>query len=129
MTRKSKQERLKSIGVTVGIVLFVTTLCLAISWLSVMRTRRTEPYKTAVDLALNDPRVQQALGTPVTVGWLPQGAVNTANGGEAELNIPLEGPLGSATIRVNATNQAGSWKYWTIRVDTDQGERIDLLHP
>lgn len=65
----------------------------------------------------------------MTVGWFPQGGVNVANGGNAELYIPLRGTNGRASIRVNGTNRGGTWKYYTIRVDTDQGEHIDLLEP
>jgi hypothetical protein len=91
--------------------------------------RGTEPYNYSIDLALNSTEVQQTLGVPVTVGWFAQGGVNVATGGDAELNIPLTGAHGKANIRVNATKRPDSWKYWTIRVDTYNGEHIDLLEP
>ena len=129
MTKENKHNRLKTAAVAVGILVFVSILCWLISLLDVARIRRTEPYLHSVDLALNSPEVRQALGEPVTVTGLPQGAVNDTMGGEAQLYIPLRGTNASATIRVNATNKNGTWKYWAIRVDTDQGERIDLLEP
>ncbi|KAA3659898.1 MAG: hypothetical protein DWQ04_20950 [Chloroflexi bacterium] len=130
MTKVNKRERLKTIGVAVGIVVFLSILCMVISIIgSVTSIRRAEPYQHSVDLALKSPKIHQALGEPVTVGWFTQGAVNVSNGGEAQLYIPLRGPNDSAAIRVNATNRNGTWKYWAIRVDTERGEHIDLLDP
>ena len=129
MTKINKHERLKTAGVAVGILVLISMLCMVISLISVASIRTTEPYRHSVDLALKSPKVRQALGEPLTVGWLPQGNVNDSNGGEAQLNIPLRGTNGSATIRVNGTNRDGTWKYWAIRVDTDRGEHIDLQEP
>jgi hypothetical protein len=123
MTKINKHEWLKTIGVSVGILVLISMLCMVISLISVASIRTTEPYRHSVDLALKSPKVRQALGEPLTVGWLPQGNVNDSNGGEAQLNISLRGPNGSATIRVNGTNIDGTWKYWAIRVDTDQGAK------
>ena len=129
MNKGNKRERLKTVGMAVGIVVLLSILCMGISLLAVSRIRKSEPYFHSVDLALNSPEVLQSLGEPVTVGWFTQGAVNVSNGGEAQLYIPLRGTNASAAIRVNATNRDGTWKYWAIRVDTEQGERIDLLEP
>lgn len=129
MTKVTKHERLKTAGVAVGILILIVFLCWGISLIDLVRIRTTEPYRHSVDLALNSPKVRQALGEPVTVGWYPQGAVNDSTGGEAQLYIPLRGTNASATIRVNATKRNGVWKYWAIRVDTDWGEHIDLLEP
>ena len=129
MTKVNKHKRLKTVGVAVGILVVVSMLCMVISLIAVARVRTTEPYRHSVDLALKSAKVRQALGEPVTVGWFPQGSVNDINGGEAQLYISLQGANDSATIRVNATNRNGTWKYWAIRVDTERGEHIDLLEP
>ena len=129
MTKTNKRERLKKAGLSVGILVSVIMLCMAISLISTARIRTTEPYRHSVDLALKSPKVREVLGEPVTVGWLPQGAVTASDGGEAQLYIQLRGPKAGATIRVNGTYRDGAWKYWAIRVDTDGGEQIDLLEP
>jgi hypothetical protein len=129
MTKSNKHEWLKTAGVGIGILVLILILCMVTSLISVARIRTTEPYRHSVDLALKSPKVRQALGEPVTVGWFPQGAVNESNGGEAQMYIQLRGTNASATIRVNGTNRNGTWKYWAIRVDTDRGEHIDLLEP
>lgn len=123
-----KRNTLQNVGVAALIVGVLTVICIVASVIgSVVAIRQTEPYQHSVDLALNSAAVQQALGEPVGVYRFPQGNVNTANGGDAELYIPIRGSLASASIRVNGTNLNGEWKYYAIRVDTDQGEHIDLL--
>lgn len=130
MTKSTIRERLKTIGLVLGILVLLAILCTGMSVIGSISTIRTsEPYKHSLDLALNSPEVRQALGEPVTVGRFTQGAVNVSNGGVAQLYIPLHGSNDSATIRVNGTNRNGTWKYFAVRVDTDQGERIDLLEP
>ncbi len=123
-----KRAVLKNVGVAFAILACLTVLCVVLSVVgSVVAIRQTEPYATSVELALGSTAVQQALGEPVTVGWFPQGSVNIANGGDAELYIPLRGSKASASIRVNGTNLDGVWKYYAIRVDTSEGEHINLL--
>lgn len=124
----NKHGAIKTIGVAAAILVVLTLLCVALSLVgSVAAIRQTEPYTYSVELALNSAAVQQALGEPLTVGRFPQGSVNTANGGDAELYIPLRGSRASASIRVNGTNMEGTWKYYAIRVDTSEGEHINLL--
>lgn len=123
-----KHPVLKNVGVAFAILACLTVICVVLSVIgSVVAIRQTEPYATSVELALGSTAVQQALGEPVTVGWFPQGSVNIANGGDAELYIPLRGSKASASIRVNGTNLDGVWKYYAIRVDTSEGEHINLL--
>lgn len=130
MSRANKHNVLKNVGVSVGILLLLSIFCMGASLIgSVASIRTTEPYEHSVDLALQSPEVRLALGDPVTVGWFPQGSVNKANGGDAELYIPLRGANTDATIRVNGTNVNGTWKYYAIRVDTDSGKHINLLQP
>lgn len=125
-----KYSTLKTVAVGVGIVLLLTTICMVASAIvSVSAIRNSEPYQHSVDLALNSSEVRQALGDPVTAWRFPQGSVNPANGGDAELYIPLRGANARANIRVNGTNINGTWKYYAIRVDTEEGEHIDLLEP
>lgn len=124
----NKQGTLKNVGVAVAIIAILTVICVVTSFFgSVVAIRQTEPYSHSVDLALNSAAVQQALGEPVEVYRFPQGNVNTANGGDAELYIPIRGSQANASIRVNGTNLNGEWKYWAIRVDTEHGEHINLL--
>ena len=90
--------------------------------------RSTDTYKTAVARAKANPRLQQAIGTPMETGWLVSGSTHVTGGsGSSELSIPIEGPRGKATIYVVATKSAGDWEYSKMVVKVDgSNETIDL---
>lgn len=85
------------------------------------------PYQHAMARVEADPAVTAALGTPIEAGWLVQGNFSS-NGpdGEANLAIPLDGPKADGTLYVVAKKQAGEWRYETLAVNVDGGERIVL---
>ena len=91
--------------------------------------KSTEPYKEALRIARDDPRVVEALGSPVEEGWLLQGNVNRSGaGGNANLHIPVSGPDGEGTVHVVAVRESGEWRLTTLTFDEDgPSETIDLL--
>lgn len=85
------------------------------------------PYQHAMATAQADPAVGAALGTPIQAGWLVQGNFSSNGGdGEANLAIPLDGPKADGTLFVVAKKHAGEWRYETLAVNVDGGERIVL---
>jgi hypothetical protein len=90
--------------------------------------RSSEPYKAALEMARNDSRVQELLGTPIEPGVFVGGNINTQNrDGSADLTIPIKGPKGKATLRVIGTKTDGRWAYTSIRVVPESGPVIELL--
>ena len=85
-------------------------------------------YTQAVDLARKDPRVQEALGSPVETRWWVMGSVQLVNdGGHAELTIPLRGPKGEAGLQVEAVKAAGAWTLKTADFEVPERETLSLL--
>jgi NADH:ubiquinone oxidoreductase subunit 5 (subunit L)/multisubunit Na+/H+ antiporter MnhA subunit len=74
--------------------------------------RSSVPYQISVARALDSPRVLSIVGHPVSVGWFVTGQiVEVVDGrGRANLAIPLRGPNGSGTLRVDAVRQTGNWQ-------------------
>jgi len=70
--------------------------------------KSTDVYKDALTRAKSHPAVIEALGSPVTEGFLISGNTNV-NGasGEANLAIPVSGPKGKGTIYVAAKKSLG----------------------
>jgi len=70
--------------------------------------KSTDVYKDALTRAKSHPAVIEALGSPVTEGFLVSGNTNV-NGasGEANLAIPVSGPKGKCTIYVAAKKSLG----------------------
>ena len=89
--------------------------------------KSSDPYRQAVERAKADPAVIAALGEPIATGWFVQGNFSS-NGpdGEANLSIPLDGPKADGTLFVVAKKHAGEWRYETLAVNVEGGERIVL---
>jgi hypothetical protein len=91
--------------------------------------KSTDVYKNALTRARSDPAVIEALGSPVTQGFLVSGNTNV-NGasGEANLAIPVFGPKGKGTIYVAAKKSLGRWEYSGLVLEIENTrQRIDLL--
>ena len=91
--------------------------------------KSSDVYKDALARAKTHPAVIEALGSPVTEGFLLSGNTNV-NGasGEANLSIPVSGPKGKGTIYVAATKSLGRWNYSGLVLEIAKTrQRIDLL--
>ena len=85
-------------------------------------------YQHALARAQSDPAVIAALGEPIRAGWFVQGNISTSGAsGDADLAIPLDGPRADGTLYVVAEKRAGEWRYETLAVNVDGGERIVLV--
>ena len=85
------------------------------------------PYQHAVARAQADPAVIAALGDPIGTGWFVQGNISVDGAsGKADLAIPLDGARADGTLYVVAEKRAGEWRYETLAVNVDGGERIVL---
>ena len=91
--------------------------------------KSTDVYKDALARAKSHPAVIEALGSPVTEGFLVSGNTNV-NGasGEANLSIPVSGPKGKGTVYLAATKSLGRWNYSGLVLEIERThQRIDLL--
>jgi hypothetical protein len=90
--------------------------------------KSSDVYKMAVSRAKSDPRVTEAIGTPIREGYLVGGHTEVSGGsGQADLTIPIHGPKGEAKIYATATKSAGEWHYTQLIVKIENtGESIDL---
>ena len=91
--------------------------------------KSSDVYQQAMQRARANPAVVEALGTPITDGFLASGSVNTSgSSGNANLSNPISGSKGSATIVLQARKSGGEWSYSTLRVEIGAtGRRIDLM--
>ena len=90
--------------------------------------KSSDVYKMAVSRAKADPRVTEAIGSPIKEGRFVGGHTDVSGGsGQADLTIPIHGPKGEAKIYATATKSAGEWHYSQLIVKVENtGERIDL---
>jgi hypothetical protein len=89
----------------------------------------TDVYQTAFKRAQNSSEVQAALGIPIKDGFAVSGSVDMNNGqGSGDINFPISGPKGDATVTAKASKQPNApWEYTLIQVRvTSTGQIIDL---
>jgi hypothetical protein len=85
---------------------FAAALLFAVSALM----RQSTPYEEGLARARGDARVVAALGRPVEGGSLVQGRLQTSNDdAEAAIHFSLEGPAGTARMRVEGQRRGGRW--------------------
>ncbi len=92
--------------------------------------KSSEPYQHAVAIAQNNPQVIRELGGPVEPGWFTKGNINvSANSGDADLAIPLNGKLHHGIVYVVAKKSDGIWTYQKLEVLIDGHESPVQLLP
>jgi len=109
--------------VVLGVLLFAGFV-----WSVMGAIKRADVYQVAFERAQQSPQVQEALGTPVTTGWMFEGSIKYANGaGTAHFNVPLSGPKGEGSLVAEADKKSGEpWQYSVLEVRIEGREAIDL---
>jgi len=112
-----------------SLIVLACVFVAAIALTVVTAVKSSDAYKMAAQRAKSDPRVIEAIGTPIGEGWWIAGNTEVSGGsGKADLTIPLHGPRGKAMVYALATKFAGDWQYTKLVVKIDKtGETIDLL--
>jgi hypothetical protein len=89
----------------------------------------SEVSKLAFATAQSNPTVRQQLGEPLKRGFFTSGNIEiSGQSGHADLEIPIRGPKGRATVYAVAQKNAGLWKFDTLQVAFyGKPERVDLL--
>ena len=84
-------------------------------------------FSEALTRARNDPRVLEALGSPVETDT-PRLAVFKDDGvsGRTHFTVLLRGPRAAGRLSVRAEKRGGAWSFETLAVRLDGGREIDL---
>lgn len=115
--------------------LIVVGLCVAAGIVALVMgsLKQSDAYKTALEKVQASPAAVEALGEPIEPGFFLSGSVNV-NGpsGDAVLSVPVHGARGKGTLYLEATKQAGRWKYSLLELAVagsggGEEQRIDLL--
>jgi len=111
------------------VILLICAFAAVITFTVFAAIKSSSVYQTAVARAKADPRVTEAIGTPIRESWVVLGSAETSGGsGKSDLTIPLKGSKGNAVLYVLANKFAGEWQYERLLVKIDKtGETIDLI--
>ncbi len=84
-------------------------------------------YRMTLKEAQNSPCVADAIGNPLTPGWMISGSWEENNTeGDAALNIPIHGPKGKGSLELEAKKQSGAWKITSL-ILVKQSKRIQIV--
>ena len=91
--------------------------------------KSSDVYKDALATAQTHPAVVKALGSPIKAGIFVMGSINVSGAsGQADLAIPISGPIGKGTIYAVATKHAGRWTFSKLVVEIKATkEIIDII--
>jgi cytochrome oxidase complex assembly protein 1 len=112
-------------SIAILFVAFVASIVLIVP----SAVKSTDVCKDALTRAKAHPAVIEALGSPVTEGFLVSGKTNV-NGasGEANLSIPVCGPKAKGILYVAAMKSLGRWNYSGLVLEIAKThQRINLL--
>ena len=89
----------------------------------------SKAYTDAMEKATSNEVVTSILGTPIEQNGIMGGSINYSSGySEAKITIPIKGPKGEATIRVEGGGTDEVWTYEQMDVFiSETGEVINLL--
>jgi hypothetical protein len=112
-----------------GMMLLVAGFVFVIITIVFGALKSSDAYKTALARAKADPRVMNALGSPIEDGMFISGKTNVSGtSGHADMTVPISGPKGKGTIYFVASKFAGQWTFSKLMVEiANTGQRIDLI--
>ncbi|WP_432411993.1 cytochrome c oxidase assembly factor Coa1 family protein [Rasiella sp. SM2506] len=112
--------------IIVLIVAFAGTLFFGIT--SLMED--SDAYKQVLFNASKNQELIASIGEPITQEGIIGGSINNSNGFKtSELTIPLKGPNGAATVRVEGSGVGDTWTYTVMDAYIEGSDIIvDLLH-
>ncbi len=113
------------------LALATAAVILGFFWFVISVVKQSDAYQIAVARARASPGVVEALGTPITEGFLVLGNIHVTNSaGLAQLEFPLHGPKGEATVYVAAEKAEGVWHFEYLVVEIASSHaRIILSDP
>jgi hypothetical protein len=91
-------------------------------WILRFERRIRAPIALAARTVRGSSEVRHVLGSPMMVGRFVKGNLNSGNGnGNADLAIPLYGPLGRGTLLEWTQEDAGKWSICSLVFRSSDG--------
>ena len=125
MAWEQKARRWVLVGL-IGLVTGIFGFGLLTLEISYRMLKRTPVMTEAMARLVADVRVQEALGTPIALGWAVTGELeDLPEQGTARMEFSLRGPKGHAAVKLRAEKSpTGTWRYLLLEVKPRNGEGI-----
>jgi hypothetical protein len=117
----------KIVGIVFLALLLALGGCAGLIFSLMHLLRSSQPARDGLAALTSNPEAVALIGEPMNEGlWLSGSISLTNDDGEAELSIPVSGPLGAGTLRVVGFKTEGQWRYDVLRFISDSGPTLDL---
>ena len=104
------------------------SLLLACLWFLSLPIRAQAPVKLAASKARSSVEVTQLIGQPLDTGRFVKGyLISKAGNGNADLTIPIHGPLGYGTLVEWAQEDKGNWHICSLLFLSDDASTATQL--
>jgi Cytochrome oxidase complex assembly protein 1 len=114
-----------TLSIVGGALAYAFLVSVAVGWLVQRRRAAGVSQRRVARYLMEHPRVAQTLGKPVRVG-APQGDARLGRGaGQANLEVPVRGPMGEATAELVMAKLGQHWEVLSGELVLD-GERVSL---
>ena len=125
MAWEQKARRWVLVGL-VGLVTGIFGFGLLTLDISYRMLKQTPVMTEAVARVTSDPRVQEALGTPIGLCWAVTGELeDLPDQGTARMEFSLRGPKAQAAVKLRAEKSpTGTWRYLLLEVKPGNAPEI-----
>lgn len=118
------------IWVILGAAAVCFLLVAGIIYIVMVFTKRTPPYRMAVDYLVSSAEVQTLLGPPLKPGWWISGKSVSVFGGEGFVSYMFEirGSVDKATVSMMARKEANVWTVYKLSLRFEpSGKKLYLI--
>lgn len=92
--------------------------------------RGNDAYKLSQKCIVENPLIQEKVGSPIKFGWFPAGNVNiSGESGEANYEIHVSGDKGEVTVFTVLEKKSGRWTMIEVGCIDKDGNYIDISKP
>ncbi len=112
-----------------GMLASCACLGMLAAYLGLTSLGQSEAHREAVAIAIADPEVERALGTPIESGTPRRSSTQRRNDtARAQFSLPLKGPRGEATLHAQGEQRGDApWRFNALTVHLRDGTVINLL--
>ena len=88
------------------------------------------PFEYPIELASDHPVISRSLGLPIEAGYMLTGSIDFNNDdGNVDMQYPISGPRGEATMTVKGIKTDGVWEFRVITCRLEDSQEIIDLAP
>ena len=122
------KHKLMMVPIVLALMLSICAGFVGLIYVSALNGVRAHPfYQQALTLAGENAQIRQAIGQPVTGGFITKGNIQVDEeneNGSADVEIPVSGPTGDGRLLVRGWRIEGTWQIDNLTASLSNGQVI-----